>query len=81
MKEFISALICGPDGKASLVNTITATAFALFVVVTVYLVLTGQSWDYYAVFAGLTCGGSLIGKVGDKCINNVYAPRAYNREV
>lgn len=75
MKAFISALICGADGKASLVNTMTAIGFILFVVVTLYLVLSGNSWDGYAVFAGLTCGGSLIGKVGDKYMNNVCVPK------
>lgn len=66
MRGFFHALIGGPDGRPSLVNTMTAAAFALFVLVTLYLVITGKQWDGYAVFASLTCGGSLVGKVGDK---------------
>lgn len=79
MKAFISALICGSDGKPSLVNTITAIAFMLFVLVTLYLVLIGKPWSDYAVFAGLTCGGSLAGKVGDKYMNNKPPNQAVER--
>lgn len=75
MKAFVRELIYGVDGKPSLVNTVTAVGFLVFIVVTLYLVLAGQYWEGYPVFAGITGGGSLVGKVSDKYINNVCVPK------
>lgn len=70
MKKFLKALIWGPDGDPSLTSTMALVAFILFILVTVYLVLTGKSWPHYEIFAGVTCGGGLLTQVSGKYINN-----------
>lgn len=68
--QFIRDLIYGPDGRPSLLATITFGLFALFVFVTLWLLFTGQDWPHYAVFAATTTTLSTGGKVVDKYINN-----------
>jgi hypothetical protein len=70
LKDFIKALIWGPDGNPSLTSSMALVAFVLFVAVTVYLVLSGRTWQHYEVFAGFTCGGGLLTQVSGKYINN-----------
>lgn len=70
MKKFIKALIWGPDNNPSLTSTMAVTAFMLFIIVTCYLVATGQSWQHYDSFAQVTCGGGLLMQLGGKYINN-----------
>ena len=68
--HFIRDLIYGPDGRPSLLATITFGLFVLFVFVTLWLLFTGQDWPHYAVFATTTTTLSTGGKVVDKYINN-----------
>ena len=75
--HFIRDLIYGPDGRPSLLATMTFGLFVLFVFVTIYLLYTGQEWKDYAVFAGTTTTLSAGGKMVDKYINN--AGRFCNR--
>lgn len=70
MKEFIKALVYGPDSRPSLVCTMSLAAFLLFAAVTVYLVISGNTFAEYAIFATVTCGGGLVTKIGDKYMNN-----------
>ncbi|SEO97970.1 hypothetical protein [Propionispora vibrioides] len=70
LKEFVKALLWGPDGNPSLTSTMALVAFLSFLLVTAYLVLTDKSWAHYEVFAGVTCGGGLLTQVGGKYINN-----------
>jgi hypothetical protein len=68
VKEFIKSLIYGPNGP-SLTSTMAVVAFLLFILVTLYLVLTAKTWAHYEVFAGVTCGGGLITQATGKFIN------------
>ena len=68
--HLIRDLIYGPDGRPSLLATITFGLFVLFVFVTLWLLFTGQDWPHYAVFAATTTTLSTGGKVVDKYINN-----------
>lgn len=68
MKEFLKSLIWGANGP-SLTSTMAVAAFLLFVAVTLFLVLTGQTWGNYEVFASVTCGGGLLAQVSGKYIN------------
>lgn len=70
--EFIRELVYGPDGKPSLLATITFGLFALFVFVTLWLLFTGRDWPYYTVFAGTTTTLATGGKAVDKFINNHF---------
>ena len=72
LKEFIKALIWGPDGNPSLTSSMALAAFLLFTLVTLYLVVLDKSWAHYEVFAGLTCGGGLLTQAGGKYINNKF---------
>lgn len=76
MKDFFKMLVYGADGQPSLTSTLALTAFVLFIFVTLYLVLSGQNWDSYSVFASVTCGGGLLAQVTGKGINN-FGGRRY----
>jgi hypothetical protein len=69
IKGFLKDLLYGPDGRPSCTTAMAAAAFALFVLVTLFLVFAGRAWEHYPVFAGLTCGGGLSAQVGGKFIN------------
>ena len=68
--HFVRDLIYGPDGRPSLLATMTFGLFTLFVFVTLWLLFTGQEWQHYTVFAATTTSLSPGGKVVDKYINN-----------
>ncbi|WP_295164518.1 hypothetical protein [Selenomonas sp. F0473] len=68
--HFVRDLIYGPDGRPSLLATMTFGLFMLFVFVTLWLLFTGAEWQHYTVFAATTTSLSTGGKVVDKYINN-----------
>lgn len=69
MKTFIKDLIYGTDGKPSCTTVMALTLLALFVFVTLYLVLNGKTWDNYAAFVGSGIAG-MFGQVCGKFINH-----------
>ncbi len=71
--HFLRDLMYGPDGRPSLLATITFGMFSLFAFVTLYLVLTGTKWEYYTSFATTTTTLSTIGKAADKFMNNRFS--------
>ena len=60
------------NGQPSLTRLLAVSSFLLFAVASLYLMLTGQTWQHYETFAGLTAGGGLITQATNKLINSKY---------
>lgn len=58
------------NGQLSLTRVLAVSSFLLFAAGTGYLMLTGQSWQHYETFAGLTAGGGLLTQVANKAVNS-----------
>ena len=60
------------NDTASLSRVLSVAYFALFAVVTLYLVVKGQSWQNYEVFAAFAGGAGVAGQISNKFINSKY---------
>ena len=60
------------NGQPSLTRILALSSYLLFVVVTLFLVLVGHSWQHYDTFAALTAGGGLVTQATNKLINSKY---------
>ena len=60
------------NGRASLTKVLTAAYFLLFAGVSIYLVVKGEAWGSYEVFAAFAGGGGAVAQVSNKFINSKY---------
>ena len=58
------------NGQISLTRLLAVSSFLLFALVSIYLMATGQTWQHYETFAGLTAGGGLLTQVANKVVNS-----------
>ena len=58
------------NGQLSLTRVLAVSSFLLFAAGTGYLMLTGQTWQHYETFAGLTAGGGLLTQLANKAVNS-----------
>lgn len=56
----------------SLTRLLAMGNYVFFVVITIYLVLSGKSWGNYEVFATITGGGGILTQIVNKAINGKY---------
>lgn len=56
----------------SLTRTMAVLSFLLFAMVSLYLILTGKTWQHYETFAGVTAGGGLLTQLANKAVNSKY---------
>lgn len=56
------------NGKLSLSKILATTGYATFILLSLYLALTGKTWGNYGEFA-LASGGSIIARFADKWLN------------
>ena len=78
IKKFLYGLLY-EQNEPSLTRVIIATAFCVFVLGTVadiILAVHNIRWPDYGIFAAITGGGAITGKVGDK-IATTLAARKY----
>lgn len=59
-------------GIYSLTRILSLISYVFFVIITLYLVIKGQAWGNYDVFAAITAGGGLITQIGNKYCNSKY---------
>lgn len=59
-------------GIYSLTRVLSFASYVFFILITLYLVIKGQAWGNYDVFAMTTAGGGLIAQVGNKYCNSKY---------
>lgn len=78
MKEFLKGLVCGADGKPSLMDCGTIVLIFLFVVVTSYLVWNNFEWPHYNTFADMSIGGGGLMKAfkyGANVANGIFGKK------
>lgn len=59
------------DGVLSLTRVLTTLGYVTFLILSIYLALTGKHWANYGEFA-LATGGAVIVQLGNKYINSRY---------
>jgi hypothetical protein len=69
MKNFLIGLFY-ENGSPSRTGLTSVLLVILYIVVSLYLVFTHNTWEHYEVFSYVTTGGGLGGLVGNKLINS-----------
>lgn len=59
------------DGVYSLTRVLPTLGYIVFVIVSLFLAITGKQWGNYGEFAMAT-GGAIIVQLGNKYINSRY---------
>lgn len=67
------------NNNLSLTRVIALLSFILFAIVSLYLVVKGQSWGNYDTFAMIAGGGGAVTQVANKYVNGKYntMPHSY----
>lgn len=60
------------DGKLSLSKVLSTIGYMTFIVLSIYLALTGKTWGNYGEFA-MAAGGSILVRFADKFLNKKYS--------
>ena len=60
------------NGQISKTRCLAVSSYVLFIVVTVFMVITGREWQHYEAFAAMTAGGGLVTQAANKLINSKY---------
>ena len=75
---FLKGLICGNDGKPSLMDTGFVLLLLLFAGTSIYLVCTGREWVHYDRFSDMTVGsGGMMKafKYGANVANGIWGKK------
>ena len=59
------------NNQLSLTRVLPAIGYATFILVSLFLALTGKEWGNYGEFA-LATGGAVIVQLGNKWVNSKY---------
>ena len=58
-------------GQLSLTRVLPTIGYAVFILVSLFLAITGKTWGNYGEFAFAT-GGAIIVQLGNKWVNSKY---------
>lgn len=56
------------NGRFSLTKILTTIGYGVFILLSLYMALTGKTWDHYGEFAAAS-GGAILVRVADKWLN------------
>lgn len=59
------------DGVYSLTRVLPTIGYIVFLLVSIYMVLTGKTWEHYTEFTTAT-GSAVMVQLGNKYINSRY---------
>lgn len=59
------------DGVYSLTRVLPTVGYLVFLLVSVYMVLTGKTWEHYTEFTTATGSAAMV-QLGNKFINSKY---------
>lgn len=59
------------DGVYSLTRVLLAMGYMVFLFVSVYMILTGKTWEHYTEFTTATGSAAMV-QLGNKFINSKY---------
>lgn len=71
IKKYLKGLMYENE-QPSFTRFVSALLIILFIAVTLYLVITHNTWGNYSEFATLTAGGGAATQLGNKFINSKY---------